>query len=42
VGGESELLQVVRALGAPGGLAGGLDGGQKQGDQECDDRDDYQ
>ena len=40
--GESELLEVVRALRAAGGLAGGLDGGQQQRDQDADDRDDHQ
>ena len=36
---EAELLEVVDALRAPGGLAGGLDGRQQQGDQDRDDRD---
>ena len=39
VQGDADLLQVVRALDAPGGLAGRLDGGQQQGDQHGDDRD---
>ena len=39
---QAELLQVVDALGPPGGLAGRLDGGQQQGDQDGDDRDDHQ
>jgi hypothetical protein len=37
---QAELLEVVRALNAPGGLAGRLDGGEQQGDQDSDDRDD--
>ena len=40
--GQADLLQVVGALGAPGGLARGLDGGQQQGDQDGDDGDDDQ
>jgi hypothetical protein len=39
---QPELLEVVGALGAPGGLAGRLDRGQEQGDQDGDDRDDHQ
>ena len=31
--GEPDLLEVVGALGPPGGLAGGLDGGQQQCDR---------
>ena len=42
VQGDAELLQVVDALGATGGLAGRLDGGQEQGDQDGDDRDHHQ
>jgi hypothetical protein len=42
VQGNSDLLQVVGALGAPCRLAGRLDGGQKQGDQDGDDGNDHQ
>ena len=35
VQGQADLLQVVRALGPPGGLAGRLDGGQEQADQDA-------
>jgi hypothetical protein len=38
VQGEADLLEVVDALGASGGLAGRLDGGQQQRDQHGDDR----
>ena len=41
-GGQRDLLEVVRALGASGGLAGRLDGGQQQRDQDRDDRDHHQ
>jgi len=40
VQGQSDLLEVVDALGATRGLAGSLDRGQKQGDQDGNDRDD--
>ena len=33
LGGQGELLEVVRALDPPGGLADRLNGGQKQGDR---------
>jgi hypothetical protein len=39
---QADLLQVVGALGAPGGLAGTLHGRQEQGDEHADDRDDHQ
>ena len=39
VHGDPELLQVVDALGAAGGLAGRLHGGQQEADQDRDDRD---
>ena len=39
---QADLLEVVDALAAAGGLAGGLDGGQQQADQDGDDRDDHQ
>ena len=39
---QADLLQVVDALGAPGGLAGRLDGRQEQGNQDGDDGDDDQ
>jgi hypothetical protein len=39
VQGESDMLEVVDALGATRGLAGSLDRGQKQGDQDGNDRD---
>ena len=39
---QADLLQVVDALGAAGGLAGRLHGGQQQADQDPDDRDDHQ
>ena len=39
---QADLLQVVDALGAAGGLAGRLHGGQQQGDQDRDDGDDHQ
>ena len=42
VDGDADLLQVVDALRAPGGLARGLDGGQQQRDQNGDDRDHHQ
>src|SRR5205823_2535287 len=38
VAGEGELLEVVGALHACGGLADLLDGGQEQADQDGDDR----
>jgi hypothetical protein len=40
VGGQAELLEVVGALDAGGGLADLLDGGQQQADQDGDDGDD--
>ncbi len=39
---QRELLEVVGALGAAGGLPRRLDRGQQQGDQHCDDRDYHQ
>jgi hypothetical protein len=39
---QANLLQVVRALRAPGALAGGLHGGQQHGDQQADDGNHYQ
>ena len=42
VQGQADLLEVVDALGPPGGLAGRLHGGQEQGDQDGDDGDDDQ
>ena len=42
VKGDAELLQVVLALGAGGGLADLLHGRQEQADQDGDDRNDYQ
>ena len=42
VGRQGELLEVVGALHAPGGLAGRLDGGQQQRDQDAGDGDDHQ
>ncbi len=39
VHGQADLLQVVRALGTPGGFPGRLDGGQEQRDQDRDDGD---
>ena len=39
---QPELLEVVGALGAPGGLARRLHGRQQQGDQYRDDGDDDQ
>jgi len=42
VDGQPELLQVVRAGGAGGGLADLLDGGEEQPDQDGDDRDHHQ
>src|SRR5262249_6835094 len=39
LGGEGDLLEIVRALRPPSRLAGGLDGGQEQRDQDGDDRD---
>ena len=40
--GQADLLEVVDALGAAGGLAGRLHGGEQQGDENSDDRDDDQ
>jgi hypothetical protein len=40
--GGRELLDVVGALGAPGGLSGGLDPRQQQPDQNADDGDHHQ
>ena len=42
VDGQADLLQVVLALHAGGGLADLLDGGQEQADQDRDDRDHHQ
>ena len=42
LGGQADLLEVVRALGTSRRLAGGLDGGQEQRDQDGDDRDHHQ
>ena len=42
VQGQADLLEVVDALGTPGGFAGRLDGGQQQGDQDADDADDHE
>jgi hypothetical protein len=39
---QTELLEVVAALGTPGGLASGLHGGQEERDQHSDDADDNQ
>ncbi len=39
---ESDLFEVVLALGAGGGLAHFLDGGQEQADQDGDDGDYHQ
>src|SRR5690606_22809087 len=39
---QSDLLEVVLALGAARRLAGLLDGGQQQGDQDGDDGDHYE
>jgi hypothetical protein len=39
---QSDLLQVVGALGSPGGFAGRLHRGKQQGDQNADNRDDDQ
>ena len=36
----ADLLQLVEALGAAGGLARGLDGGEQQGHQHADNGDD--
>ena len=42
VQGQADLLQVVDALGAAGGLARRLHGGQEQADQDGDDGDHHQ
>ena len=42
VHGQADLLEVVDALGTPGGLAGRLHGGQQQRDQDGDDGDHHQ
>ena len=42
VASQGDLLEVVRALQAGGGLADLLDGGQQQADQDGDDGDDHQ
>jgi hypothetical protein len=39
---QADLVQVVLALEACGGLADLLDGGQEHADQDRDDRDDHQ
>jgi len=39
---EAELLQIIEALRAAGGLARRLDGGQEQRDQDGDDGNDDQ
>ncbi len=39
---EPDLLDVVGALDAPGGLARGLDGREQESDQDRDDRDHHQ
>jgi hypothetical protein len=39
---KTKLLQIVRALHAPGGLACRLHGREQQRDQDGDDRDDHQ
>jgi hypothetical protein len=38
--GDADLLEVVCALGAAGGLARGLNGGEEEADQDSDDGDD--
>jgi hypothetical protein len=40
--GEGKLLQIVPALGLPGGLAGRLHRRQQKRDQDADDRNDHQ
>src|SRR3954454_22112330 len=35
---ETDLLQVVHTLGAPGGFAGGLDRGEQESNEDTDDR----
>ena len=40
--GETQLLEVIGALGTPGCLASGLDGREKQRDQYRDNSDDDQ
>src|SRR5262249_54588833 len=42
VGGQAELLQIVRTLGAVGGLADLLHGGQEQRDEDADNGDHHQ
>jgi hypothetical protein len=37
--GQHELLDVIDALGTPGGFARSLNGGEQKGDQDRDDRD---
>jgi hypothetical protein len=39
---QSNLLQIVAALGAAGRLARHLNGGQEQSDQDADDSEDHQ
>ena len=39
---QADLLEVVRALDAPGRLPGCLHRGQQESDQDGDDGDDYQ
>src|SRR5262249_55533968 len=40
--GQSDLLEVVRAMDASGGLTSGLDGRQEQSDEDANDDDDDQ
>ena len=40
--GQGQLLQIIGALGASGGLSGTLHGRQQQGDEHADDRDDHE
>ena len=42
LGGQADLLEIVRALGTSGGLAGRLHGRQQQRDQHGDDGDHHQ
>ena len=36
---DADLLEIIGALGAPGGFSGGLNGREEQSDQHGDDRD---